>query len=258
MTAEQLQTKRADGWAGKVTVVTGAASGMGEAAARLLADGGAKVVLCDVNQEGLDALGGQLAKSAEVLTLPVDVGQPDSIRQAAEQVGEAYGRVDALLHFAAILDSHQLEELTVETWDRVLDVNLRGSFLMVQAIVPLMSPNGHGAVVLVASDSARHGSTVSGPAYAASKGGVIALTRGLAAYLGPRGLRVNAVCPGLAMTGMSRGWSQQVIDEVTRRTPLGRLAEAGDIAEVALFLASDSARWITGEVVEANGGFFFD
>lgn len=241
-------------WEGKVAVVTGAAGGIGEVAARRLAAVGATVVGCDVNRDGLEAL----AASAEVSTLPIDVGDPASIEQATTMLRERHGRLDALLHFAAILDSRRLEDVTVEIWDRVLAVNLRGSFLLVQALAPLMLERDRGTIVLTASDSARHGSLVSGPAYAASKGGVIALTRSLAAYLGPKGIRVNAVCPGLALTGMSGDWSQQLIDEVSARTPLGRLANADDIADVALFLASEASRWVTGEVVEANGGYYFD
>jgi NAD(P)-dependent dehydrogenase (short-subunit alcohol dehydrogenase family) len=171
---------------------------------------------------------------------------------------EEFGRLDAILHFAAVLDSHQLDELTPDIWDKVMAVNLRGTFLVVQAAVHFMREQRAGRIVLTASDSARMGSLVSGPAYAASKGGVIALTHTLALGLGKFNITVNAVCPGLTMTGMSKGWGAELINNVAQRTPLGRLAQPDEIARVAIFLASDAANFMTGEVVEVNGGIHFD
>ena len=121
-----------------------------------------------------------------------------------------------------------------------------------------MRAQGGGRIVLTASDSARMGSLVSGPAYAASKGGVIALTHTLALYLGKSKITINAVCPGLVMTGMSTGWAPDFVDQIIKRTPLGRMAQSDDVAKVAVFLASDAAGFMTGEVVEVNGGIHFD
>jgi NAD(P)-dependent dehydrogenase (short-subunit alcohol dehydrogenase family) len=169
-----------------------------------------------------------------------------------------FERIDGVLHFAAVLDRHNIDELTPDIWDAVMSVNLRGSYLVVQSVLDIMRKQGGGRIVLTASDSARMGSLVSGPAYAASKGGVIALTHTLALYLGPSKINVNAICPGLAMTGMSKGWAQELIDNISKRTPLGRLAQPDDIAKVAVFLISDAAAFMTGEVVEVNGGIHFD
>jgi NAD(P)-dependent dehydrogenase (short-subunit alcohol dehydrogenase family) len=246
------------GLEGKVFFVTGAASGIGASATEILASAGAKVAACDRDKERLEALRKGRGKNPDVITVYADIAQQTEVRDAVSACHKQFGRIDGVLHFAAVLDGHNIDELTPEIWDAVMGVNLRGSYLVVQAALPYMRAQGGGHIVLTASDSARMGSLVSGPAYAASKGGVIALTHTLALYLGPSKINVNAVCPGLAMTGMSKGWPQEFIDSIAKRTPLGRLAQPEDVARVAVFLASDAAGFMTGEVVEVNGGIHFD
>jgi NAD(P)-dependent dehydrogenase (short-subunit alcohol dehydrogenase family) len=165
------------------------------------------------------------------------------------------------LHFAGVIDTHGIEDTSVGHWNRVISINLLGTFLMVQAVSPLMKKQGGGRIVLTASDAARKGASISGPAYAASKGGVIALTRDFAMKLGPFGISVNAICPGIVLTPMVTNEvkiSQAVIDKVVGRTPLGRLGKPDDIAAAAIMLLTDAAKFINGEIVEVNGGFFFD
>jgi 3-oxoacyl-[acyl-carrier protein] reductase len=241
---------------GKVFFVTGAASGIGASATKILADAGAKVAACDRDKARLEAM--YPASNAAVMPVYADIAQQSEIQSAVDGCHKRFGRIDGLLHFAAVLDEHNIDQLTPEIWDSVMSVNLRGSYLVVQSVLAHMRAQGGGHIVLTASDSARMGSLVSGPAYAASKGGVIALTHTLALYLGPSKITVNAVCPGLAMTGMSKGWQQSFIDGIVKRTPLGRLAQPEDVAKVAVFLASDAAGFMTGEVVEVNGGIHFD
>lgn len=171
---------------------------------------------------------------------------------------EKFDRIDTLLHFAGILDRHRLDDVTIDIWDQVMNVNLRGTFLLVQALAPIMRGQKGGRIVLTASDSARMGSLVSGPAYAASKGGVIALTHSFALNLGKDNITCNAVCPGLVMTGMSDSWEKAILENVAKRTPLGRIATAQEVACVAIFLGSDRAGFVNGEVVEVNGGIHFD
>ncbi len=241
----------------KVFFITGAASGIGAAAANILLAAGAKVAACDRDKEKLAAFS-SFADKSNIVLAPADIAQKTDMQEAIKTCTDAFGRIDALLHFAAVLDQHNIDELTPEIWDEVMSFNLRGTYLAVQSVLGPMRAQGGGRIVLTASDSARMGSLVSGPAYAASKGGVIALTHTLALYLGPSRITVNAVCPGLTFTGMSKGWPQELIDGVVKRTPLGRLAEPDDIARVAIFLASDAAAFMTGEVVEVNGGIHFD
>jgi 3-oxoacyl-[acyl-carrier protein] reductase len=243
--------------AGKTFLVTGAASGIGLAATNILLDAGANVAACDRNVDALESIAASVGSSS-LLRLRADIAHKADIDEAVGSIVKKYGRIDALLHFAAVLDSHQLDEITPEIWDTVINVNLRGTFLMVQAVAPIMRTQRAGRIVLTASDSARMGSLVSGPAYAASKGGVIALTKTFALNLGRFNITCNAVCPGLTMTNMSTGWSSDFIQDISNRTPLGRLAQPEEVARVAIFLASDSASFVTGEIVEVNGGIHFD
>lgn len=246
------------GLEGKVFFVTGAASGIGAAATKMLAESGARVAACDRDKARLETMWRGGGKDGAILPVYADIAQQKDVQDAVNACHQQFGRIDAVLHFAAVLDGHNIDELTPEIWDSVMAVNLRGSYLVAHAALGHMRAQGGGRIVLTASDSARMGSLVSGPAYAASKGGVIALTKTLALYLGKENITVNAVCPGLAMTGMAVGWQQAFIDAIVERTPLGRLAQPEDIAKVAIFLASDGAGFMTGEVVEVNGGIHFD
>jgi 3-oxoacyl-[acyl-carrier protein] reductase len=246
------------GLEGKVFFVTGAASGIGASATEILASAGARVAACDRDKERLEAMRSGNGNAGSIMPVYADISQQLDIKEAVNACHKKFGRIDGVLHFAAVLDQHNIDELTPDIWDAVMNVNLRGTYLVVQSVLGIMRAQGGGRIVLTASDSARMGSLVSGPAYAASKGGVIALTHTLALYLGPSKININAVCPGLAMTGMSKGWAQELIDNISKRTPLGRLAQPDDIAKVAVFLVSDAAGFMTGEVVEVNGGIHFD
>lgn len=240
----------------KTFLVTGAGSGIGAAAARLLIDAGAFVAACDRDQTGLEKLKAETGDG--FLPVRADIAEKADIERALKACQDKFRRIDALLHFAGVLDRHQVDEVTTDIWDRVMNINLRGTFLLVQALAPIMRNQNGGRIVLTASDSARMGSLVSGPAYAASKGGVIALTHSFALSLAKHNITCNAVCPGLVMTGMSVGWEKEILDNVARRTPMGRIATADEVARVAIFLASDGARFMNGEVVEVNGGIHFD
>jgi len=245
-----------------VILITGAASGMGQAAARLLKTSAAKLVLTDINGAGLSAVVHELAAAGvQTLELQLDVSSADQTKSVVARAADKFGRIDGLLHFAGVIDTHSIEDTTVAHWNRVINVNLLGTFLMAQAVAAVMRRQRRGRIVLTASDSARKGASISGPAYAASKGGVIALTRDLAMKLGPHGIAVNAICPGIVLTPMvtkDAGIGQSVIDEVVSRTPLGRLGQPDDMANMAIMLLTEAAKFVNGEIVEVNGGFFFD
>ena len=237
-------------------IVTGAASGIGLACARRLVERGWRVAAIDVQ----DAV---LAKNFadvtdRVSTIAADLGQSDACRSSVATAVQHLGHVDALLHFAAAWTGSSWDMSDAAEWDRILSVNLRGTFLVTQAVAHHMVARGKGAMVLTGSDSAKVGGVAGGPAYASSKGGVIALTHSLAKALGPKGIRVNAVNPGVIDTAMTQGWPASLKDDYTARMPLGRLGQPEDVADVACFLASDEARFVTGEVVEVNGGAYFD
>lgn len=246
----------------KVILITGAASGFGQAATRLLFDAKAKLVLADVNTQGLAAIAREAnGAGVETMECALDVSSPEQAQAVTAKAVEKFGRIDGLLHFAGVIDTHSIADTTVAHWNRVININLLGTFLMVQAVSAVMAKQGKGRIVLTASDSARKGAHISGPAYAASKGGVIALTRDFAMKLGPSGIAVNAICPGIVLTPMVTNEvaiPKAVLDEVTSRTPLGRLGQPDDMAGAAIMLLTDAAKFINGEIVEVNGGFFFD
>jgi NAD(P)-dependent dehydrogenase (short-subunit alcohol dehydrogenase family) len=236
-------------------LITGAASGIGLACVRRCVAQGIPIVAIDRDASTLDAALGELGKP--VASLAVDVSRRSECLNAVAASVERLGHIDALLHFAGIWAGTQWEASEELEWDRILAVNLKGSFFMAHAVGRHMKERKRGSIVLTASDSTNVGGVGGGTAYVASKGGVIALCRSLARNMGSDGIRVNAINPGVVDTPMTSGWSADLKSETIRRTPLGRLAQPDDVAEVAIFLASDAARFVTGEVVEVNGGFYF-
>ncbi len=237
-------------------IVTGAASGIGLACVRRCAAQGARVVAIDRDVDALDTAFADLRD--RVLPLAVDVADRAACVAAAAKAIDQLGHLDALMHFAGVWAGTQWQTSEEPEWDRILAINLKGSFFMAQAAAHHMAARKSGSIVLTGSDSVNVGGVGGGSAYVASKGGVIGLCRSLARNMGPHGIRVNAVNPGVVDTPMTAGWSAELKAETIRRTPLGRLARPDDIADVAIFLASDAARFITGEVIEVNGGFYFD
>jgi 3-oxoacyl-[acyl-carrier protein] reductase len=238
-------------------LVTGAASGIGLKCAKGLIEGGNHVTALDVNKENLIAQ--YPAPIDRVLLVAGDVSEQSDCRNAVVKSIEVFGRIDALIHFAGIHSTSKLEELTVKEFTRVLNVNLIGSFLMAQAVAKPMIEQGGGSILLTASAIFNIGGIggdngQGGPAYASSKGGVVALMRSLARSLGPYGIRVNAINPGSIDTPMTKKYTNSTRQKVRNRTLLGRIGQPEDISDVARFLITDAARYITGEIVNVNGG----
>jgi NAD(P)-dependent dehydrogenase (short-subunit alcohol dehydrogenase family) len=220
-----------------------------------LVETGAQIAAFDI-QDAL--LVEEFGEVAAVARFALDVADPRACAAGVSAAVQRLGGVDALLHFAAAWTGNTWEDSDPDEWDRILSVNLKGTFFMAKAVATHMIAQRSGSIVLTASDSARVGGVAGGPAYVASKGGVIGLTRSLAKSLGPHGIRVNALNPGVVDTPMTSSWPAAVKQGAIDRTPLGRLARPGDISDVACFLAGDHARFITGEIVEVNGGAYFD
>lgn len=236
-------------------IVTGAASGVGRACTGILLQRGANIAAMDIKHGDIaPAFGGD----KRVHPIALDAGKAESCRNAVQEAIDRLGHVDAFLHFAAIWTGNTWDKSDAAEWARILTVNLTGTFLLAQAVAEHMVARKAGSIVLTASDSAEVGGVAGGPAYVASKGGVIGLTRSLARALGPHGIRVNAINPGVIDTPMTTSWPEEVKRGAAERTPLGRIARPDDVADVACFLAFEQARFITGEVVEVNGGFHFD
>jgi pyridoxal 4-dehydrogenase len=241
--------------AGQVALVTGAARGLGYAAARRLAADGAKVALLDRDADVLAAAREALAaEGLDVLAYAVDVTDEEGVRAAVSAVLEAEGRIDVLVNNAGIYPHRPFEELTYQEWRHVLAVNLDGMFLCSHAVYPVMRERGYGRIINVSSATFFIGYPGLS-AYIASKGGIIGFTRALASEAGPHGITVNAVTPGLIATeGVLEGEEAGLFDEIVPEQALPRRGEPEDIAECIAYLAGPEAGFITGQTINVDGG----
>jgi NAD(P)-dependent dehydrogenase (short-subunit alcohol dehydrogenase family) len=237
-------------------LITGAASGMGAAAALLFASHGARVMCADVDLSGAQETA-KAASAVEAHACALDVSNKAQCQDAVKQTVDRFGRIDFLAHFAGIWDGRNTADIEEEHWDRIIDVNLKGSFLISQAVEPVMIKQRYGRIVLVGSLTARVGGNVGGPHYAASKGGVAALGRALARRMGAHDITVNIINPGPVESKMTENWPAETKRMLLAGIPLGRLGKPTDIAGPALFLISELSGWMTGETLEVNGGLYF-
>lgn len=239
---------------GKVCLITGAAQGIGLATAMKFAREGATVVVCDVKQAGVDAAVAQCeALGATALGFVMDVTQREMVDAVVVQVKARLGRIDVLVNNAGITQDARLQKMTLEQFDRVIDVNLRGVFHCAQAVTETMTAQGGGVILNASSVVGLYGN-FGQTNYAASKFGVIGFTKTWSRELGPKGIRVNAVAPGFIATPILSTIPEKVIAEMEHRVPLGRLGQPEEIANVYAFLASDEASYINGTVIEVSGG----
>ncbi len=237
-------------------VITGAAGGIGRAAADRFGDGGAQVVAVDLRppQTTADAI---TSRGGRCVALAADVADRLQVRAMISTAVERCGGIDVLIANAGIGFPDPILTISEENWDRVLAVNLKGAFLCVQAALPHMVTHQRGAIVLVSSIAGRRASLTNGAHYTCSKYGLIGLTRHLAGELAGTGVRINCVCPGPTETPFL--WqvaTPEQRSEMVRKTPLGRLADPGDVADVIVFLAGPGARHVHGAVVDVNGGLY--
>jgi 3-oxoacyl-[acyl-carrier protein] reductase len=242
---------------GKVAIVTGGSGGIGLACARAFIAEGARVVLGDLHADATTtaaaALGADVAAA-----VAADVAQPDDAQRLVDTALERFGRLDVLVASAGIYRATPVDELPAEEWDLLLAVNLRGVFLTAQAALRVLVPQRSGRIVTIGSLAGQVGGLASSAAYAASKGGVIALTKSLARYAGPHGVTANCVNPGIIDSPMTAGWSPDTLDRLTAGTPLGRLGTTEEVAAVVIFLASDAASFVHGAHIDVNGGILMD
>lgn len=238
----------------KVSIITGAGRGIGRATALKFAQEGAKVIVCDVGQAAVDETVAAIqAAGGEGLGFVVDVTKRPQIDAMVQAVMQKYGRIDTLVNNAGIVMDATLRKMSDAAFDRVIDVNLKGTYNCARAVVDIMVEQG-GGVILNASSIVGVFGNFGQTNYAASKFGVIGFVKTWARELGRKGIRANAVCPGFVQTPILDSIPEKVLDQMRERVPLGRLGQPEDIANTYAFLASDEASYINGAVIEVSGG----
>jgi NAD(P)-dependent dehydrogenase (short-subunit alcohol dehydrogenase family) len=241
---------------GRTAVISGAASprGIGLATARLFASHGARIAILDIDGAAAETAAAGLGDGH--LGVPCDVADRDQCRLAAGEVVARFGQVDILINNAGVTQPVKLMEIDPASWDRILDINLRGVLYLSQAFIPHMRERRCGSIVCMSSVSAQRGGGIfGGPHYSAAKAGVLGLAKAMARELGPDGIRVNCITPGLIQTDITGGkLTDEMRRDILKGIPLNRLGEAGDVAGAYLFLASDLSAYVTGAVIDVNGG----
>lgn len=241
---------------GKVAIISGAASprGIGLATARMFAKHGAKVAIVDLDEKAAAEAAASIGP--EHRGYGCNVADLEACKTAANRAIADFGRIDILINNAGITQAAGIMDIDPASWDRILDVNLRGVLYLSQAVIPQMKKQQSGAIACMSSVSAqRGGGILGGPHYSAAKAGVLGLAKAMARELGPCGIRVNCVTPGLIQTDISAGKiTDEKKAEIAAGVPLNRLGLADDIAGAYLFLASDLSAYVTGAVIDVNGG----
>ncbi|GAA1010557.1 short-chain dehydrogenase [Acrocarpospora pleiomorpha] len=248
---------------GKVAVVAAGGSGIGRMTALGLAERGARVAVIDLDKDAAEAVAAQIrADGGQASAHVADCGVVRDLKRVVAEISSLVDHVDILFNNVGMPNPHGIMDITEEQWQRSVDVNLKSGFFLTQLLLPLIRKSGRGGSIVFTSSAAGLVASYTTPLYTLTKAGVIGLAKALAVHLAPEGIRVNAVCPGPVRTPMLAGFMQkdaQFTDEVAdlyaSRVPLGRVAEAHEIAQAVIFLASDAASYITGVPFPVDGGY---
>ena len=241
---------------GKVALVTGGAQGIGKAVALLLAEKGADLVISDINLQKAEETAGEiLSKGRRALAIKANVTSSEDVEKMVQVILEQFNRIDILVNNAGIARDKLILRMTEEDWDAVLDVNLKGTFQCTRAVIRHMSKQRYGKIVNIASVVGEMGNA--GQAnYAASKAGVIGFTKTVAREFAQRGINVNAIAPGYIETPMTDAIPEKAKEDLKRMIPMERLGQPEDVAEAVFFLVSEASSYITGQVLNVNGGIY--
>ncbi|MGQ9631748.1 MAG: SDR family NAD(P)-dependent oxidoreductase [bacterium] len=245
---------------GRVALVTGSARGIGRAIAETFLREGARVALADIDYDAVSKAARQIPRPEGDRALPLraDVSQKAQVDEMVRSVRERFGRIDILVNNAGILENIPILEITEDRWDRMMAVNLKSVLLVSQAVIPIMKESGGGKIVNIASIAGKIGGILAGAHYAVSKAGVICLTKCLAKEMAKFKINVNCICPAITDTEMAKSFGPEGISKLIEGIPLGRMAKPEEVARAALFLVSDDSDFITGEVLDVNGGSLMD
>jgi 3-oxoacyl-[acyl-carrier protein] reductase len=245
---------------GKVSIVTGGGAGIGEAIALAFAREGAHVAIWDLDGNRAEKVSSTIQEMGhKSIAIQMSVANAREVNASVQRVLREYGRIDILINNAGICQVvPSLEEIKEEDWDRVLAVNLKGVFLCSKAVMGVMKKQKAGKIINMGSLAGKVGGIATGAHYAASKAAVMCLTKSLAKELGPYGVHVNAIAPGVIETDMTQMITGGDWRAYLSTIPLGRIGVVDEVAKVALFLASDEASYLTGEIIDVNGGQFMD
>lgn len=239
---------------GKVAIITGGGAGIGLATAKLFLEEGAIVAICDIRKECIDAVMPELLKLGTVRGFVVDISKADQDQNMVDALVKEFGRVDILINNAGITSDAQFYKMTFDQFDRVIRVNLYGTYCMTHAVVPVMMQQNYGKIVSLSSVSAYNGNFGQSN-YAATKAAIMGMTRVLGKELGKYGINVNAIAPGSILTDMYKAVPEEIKQQKLKKIPLRRYGDPREAAQVLAFLASDEASYITSQIITVDGGF---
>ena len=244
---------------GRVAIVTGAAQGICFHTAKMMCKNGMRTALVDIKKEALEKAAEELnamPDSAGAAAFVCDVSDEKAIEKTVSEIVAHFGQVDVVVNGAGILSVTKIPDIQREEWDRILGVNLSGSFFMVQKALPHLKQSKYGRIINISSVAGRMGGVENSMSYAASKGGLCSITRGMARHLGPFGITVNAICPGPTRTPIMDSYTEEQMRNLESKNFLGRIGECDDIAAGICYLASEEAAYVTGAMLDINGGFW--